>query len=295
MSLELKTRAEIATELGYTKRQLDNLFSKIYVKPRKFKQQKFGQVGLYSAQEVRFEIEKYKSAPKVSQSAGYLLRIENLKYEGIVGGSLVQIAKQLKCAPCRIRTLVKGKLEPVCKIANGNIYEVDKVLELYKQTGDRKSQLSEIIRAADYDRSKFGIKFEIMARFCIDKIKLNNLIAREKIKPTNMLLECDARTAIYSIQEIGEALARREQTTLEARRKAAENARRYVERQESNKKKRIDPKDPIEEKVAKLRSNGMKVLAIARQLAEPVDKVYLLVEAYDKAIEAENQQKKEER
>lgn len=294
MSLELKTRAEIAADMGYTKKQLDNLFSKIHVKPRKFKQQKFGQVGLYSAQEVRFEIEKYKKRSKVDQASSYLLRIENLKYEGIVGKSLVQIAKQLKCAPCRIRTLVKGKLEPVCKIANGNIYEVDKVLELYKQTYDRKSQLSEIVRAANYDRSKFGIKFEIMARFCIDKIKLNNLIAREKIKPTNRLLECDARTAIYSIQEIGEALARREQTTLEARRKAAENARRYIERRESKKKKRIDPDDPIEEKVAKLRSNGMKVLAIARQLAEPVDKVYLLVEAYDKAREAENQQKKEE-
>ena len=215
-----------------------------------------------------------------------------MKYEGIVGGSLVQIAKKLRCAPCRIRELVKGKLEPVCKIANGNIYEVDKVIELFKKQGDRKNQLARIVSSAEYDRTKFGVKFELMARFCVDKIKLTNLIAREGIKPTNMLLDCDARTAIYSIQEIAEALARREQSTLEARRKAAENARRYVVRQES--KTRINPEDSLDEKVANMRANGMKVFAIASKLKEPVHKVLQIVEAYDKAKEAENQQEKEE-
>lgn len=196
MSLELLTRVELANRLGYGRKQLDNIFDKIRVKPIKIITTESGRKGLYSLAEVKCEIEKRNSRPK----------------------------------------------------------------------SNRKEALERKISREYYDRSIFATRAELCKLLNCSKDSLKGHMSRRNIKPVRRLLECDSRVAIYDIEQVRNAIANEKPV------------QRIAKILDSTRFHRL----PLREKVCELRRKGFKVLAISKQLKEPVDIIHRIVEIHDK-------------
>lgn len=302
-AVKFYTRVEIAAQLGYTKSQLEEIFKKIRVKPKAYGLGRYGRGGLYFLPEVTCEIEKLKSKPKAKSAGKYVCQVAILHEQGHEGETIPTIARQLCCCPSRLRRLVHASMQPVATYGTTSIYDVGKVEALYRDNTNPRTRQAKRSPAV-YDRSTLATKAELMELLGIEKNSLNNYITRANVPPVRRLYEADARTTIYNIEEVKRAIGERELSTLEAKRKAAAHMRalrkakvtcaQTAKAKEAEKRKALHSFSllPLDTKVAQLRAKGLKTIAIAKELAEPVDKVCQLVEAYDKAREAENMENK---